>query len=282
MAITQLNLYLPGQNLTNLAQNSDYNRLNDCKMAITVNFGVSPAEVTVKIGSLIEVNGNLYAIDTADYVFSMDNATHNYLTFTDNPAVDFGSAAAIGTYTAAKQGYYQAGNLIRTLPFYIDQVNKSYVYLIDDNKGGLVPATKKFTHIVVHSTIALTGNTPGEVIKLNIVDHDQLSEWDSVNYQFTCPESGYYFISVGLTISWTANNILLSVLYVKKDAAVIGYDYKQIPANANAFRCNTSIAHHFYLVKSNIIKFTCDTSAIGATSEVNQPYYVMATISRIF
>lgn len=135
MAIEKINKYLPDQDLANLAENVDDNRLGLDLSEIEVSFATSPATVTIKLGSIIEVNGNWYKITSADYVFQMANATHNYITLTDNPAVAFSSAAAKGTFTAAKQGYYQTGNLIRTCKWFIDQTNE--VYAIDqDNETG--------------------------------------------------------------------------------------------------------------------------------------------------
>jgi hypothetical protein len=47
MPIVQKNLYLPGQNLTNLALNMDLVRLGIDIVNITVNFGTSPATITL-------------------------------------------------------------------------------------------------------------------------------------------------------------------------------------------------------------------------------------------
>jgi hypothetical protein len=126
MAIVQKNLYLPGQNLTNLALNADLNRLGDDKTNITIDFGTTPATITIKVGSIIEVNGNCYAIEGIDYSFQMANATHNYITFTDNPNPSFSSAPARGTYTQAKCGFYQVDNLTRTLSWYINQTDSVF------------------------------------------------------------------------------------------------------------------------------------------------------------
>lgn len=134
MAIEKVNDFIigpPAQNLSNMGENVDLNALSDDKTQITVNFGTSPATVTIKVGSIIEVNGSRYKITGSDESFQMSNATHNYITFTDSPGTTFGSAASIGTYTADKQGFYQAGNLIRTLKWYIDQVEDTYYYDID-------------------------------------------------------------------------------------------------------------------------------------------------------
>lgn len=123
MAIVQRNLYLPGRDLTNLAQNVDLNRVGMDLTDISIAFG-APSVVTVAAGSMIECNGNIYVL-TTDETFNMV-AGHNYITFTDNPAPAFASAAAKGTYSALKGGFYQAGNLIRTLKWFIDQTNESY------------------------------------------------------------------------------------------------------------------------------------------------------------
>jgi len=162
LGIIQKNLYLPGQNLTNLAQNVDYNRLGLDRCNITVDFNVSPANVTIKQGSLIEVNGNLYAIEAADYVFAMANATHNYITFTDNPLPAFSSAASIGTYNNAKLGLYDGTNLIRTLRWYIEQGAED-VYDINDsvmayNKGGLKTEVNSYFSLTNALGILLSHN----------------------------------------------------------------------------------------------------------------------------
>jgi hypothetical protein len=123
MTISQRNSYTAGQNLNNQAANIDDNRLGADKTNITVAFG-TPSVVTVKKGSIIEVNGNSYSI-TADETFNM-TAGHNYITFTDNPSTAFASAASIGTYNSEKQGYYDGTGLIRTLKWYIDQSLSTY------------------------------------------------------------------------------------------------------------------------------------------------------------
>jgi hypothetical protein len=118
----------------------DLSRLGVDKTNITVNYATVPATVTIKEGSIIEVNGNLYTIEGADYSFQMANATHNYITFTDNPAVAFSSAAARGTYQDDKHGFYQVGNLVRTLQWYIDQTNSlSYIdFSIQSSQGSSI------------------------------------------------------------------------------------------------------------------------------------------------
>ena len=200
MAIVQRNLYLPGQDLTNLAQNVDFNRFQDFKGNITVNFGTVPATVTVKVGTILEVNGNLYAIETADYVFSMDNATHNYLTFTDNPGVDFGSAAARGTYSAAKQGYYQAGNLIRTLPFYINQTLQIVSTALNE-KSSNTTGMFQWDRVWGYCNPAFPIANPAigsDVLPINTMIYDNIGNWNTVTHKFTATEEGWYDVTLNV------------------------------------------------------------------------------------
>jgi hypothetical protein len=123
----------------------------------------------------------------------MDGAGHNYITFTDNPAVDFGSAAAIGTFSAEKQGYYQADNVTRTMRFYIDQIGESYFNLIENCNPNLTPMTLRFDRM----RVGISGNYAGiGTITFDTIYDDLLGSWDTVNYRFICIESGYYFISL--------------------------------------------------------------------------------------
>lgn len=121
MSIVQKNLYTPGQNLNNQAENIDLNRVGDDKTFIDVNFGTSPATITIKTGSRIEANGNLYSVESNDAIFQMASTSHNYITFN---GTSFSSAASMGTFDAAKGGYYTGTT--RTLRWYIDQTNSMY------------------------------------------------------------------------------------------------------------------------------------------------------------
>ena len=158
MAVTKLNEYLPGQNLTNLALNVDYNRLGCDMTDISINFGTSPYTVTIAEGSIIECNGNLYAITGSDYSFQAANNTHPYLTFTDNPSVAFSSSAAVGTFSALKSGFYQSGNIIRTLKWYVDQSGSAY-YLDEEIEHGQSQNYKVSNLDVVGGTIEMGGGT---------------------------------------------------------------------------------------------------------------------------
>jgi len=191
MGVTQRNLYLPGQNLSNLAVNVDDNRLGNDQTDITVNFGTTPATVTVKVGSIIEVNGNSYVIDTSDYVFQMSNATDNYITFTDNPSVAFSSASTKGTFDAQKQGYYQAGNTTRTLKWYIDQAAETYKIVDIGNYP--------FAHCAVtlsSSPYQNIGVADGEVlINLATKLYDTTNSYNTTTKTYTAPVSSYYRIN---------------------------------------------------------------------------------------
>jgi hypothetical protein len=198
MAITKRNLYLPSQNLSNLSINVDDNRLGNDQTEIAVNFGTTPATVTIKQGSVIEVNGNSYVIDTADEVFQMSNATDNYITFTDNPSAAFGSASSKGTFEAQKQGFYQTGNLIRTLRWYIDQDNEAF-WAIDLKNQPRAHCAVKLELGAGYQEIAVGS---GEVIlQLNTEDYDNLNAFNTGTYTFTAPRAGFYSVQFSTVYS---------------------------------------------------------------------------------
>ena len=227
MAIIKINNYTPGKNLTSLALNVDYNRLGEDKSQITVNFGTVPATVTIKRGSIFECNGNRYLINGADYSFQMANATHNYITFTDNPAISFGSAAAIGTYDAEKLGHYQADNLTRTLKFYIDQTAEDYFTLIDCILPDLTISTMRYDKIKVGLS-ANQATVPGGpfIINFDTAYSDLLSNFDTMNYKYICPENGYYYISI----------------YIRATSLINAYIYLNGVSLLNVFRWEDLIA----------------------------------------
>lgn len=114
------NLYLPGQNLSNLANNTDYNRVGDDKTVIEVDFTGSPAEVTIKTGSIFECNGNLYTV-TADEVFTLSTVNDKYIIF-DPATLTYAGSTTPGTFDPTQLGFYSGGlNNKRTLKWYIDQ-----------------------------------------------------------------------------------------------------------------------------------------------------------------
>ena len=223
MAIIQKNLYLPGQDLTNLAQNVDYNRLGLDRCNITVDFGVSPAEVTIKQGSLIEVNGNLYAIEAADYVFAMANAAHNYITFTDNPLPAFSSAAAIGTYNNAKLGLYNGTNLIRTLRWYIDQVKKYYQLMIDSLINDISFITSFLDHVRVKMSgdFSVPNSFAAGIVPFNTLVYSWRGKFNTATYLYVVEYTGYYLINFVCTFVVTYG-ITAGSLYINCMVAVNG------------------------------------------------------------
>jgi len=138
MGITQRNEYLPAQDLSNLSANVDDTRIGVDQTQISVNFTTTPATVTVKVGSIIEVNGNSYLITASDETFQMDSASDTYLTFSDNPSTVFDSTTTKGTFDTTKQGFYQADTITRTLKWYIDQTAETVEYDIDIYNGSMV------------------------------------------------------------------------------------------------------------------------------------------------
>lgn len=189
--ITKLNNYIPGQDVPDITDNIDIDRLGIDKTMITVNYGVSPAQVTILKGALIEANGDTY-LETTDNTFAMANASHNYLTFN---GTSYSSAASIGTFDITKQGYYSGS--ARTLKYYIDQANSTHNILIDILYPDLTLLSTKLDKI----KIGLSGDTnftgsPGAVIPLDTPYLDFNSAWDTVNYNYTAPETGYYYMSI--------------------------------------------------------------------------------------
>lgn len=207
MAIEQTNVYSTNQNITNLAINVDYDRLEIDQSIIEVNFGTTPATVTVKVGSLIEVNGNRYRIITADETFQMSNATHNYITF---DGTTFGSAATAGIFDPQKQGYYQASNTDRTLKWYIDQVIEDVSLNMD-----FIHKSNRFKTLVLDHMdhCRALGNNPSfpfgaaAIIQLTTVSHDTKGLFNNSTYTYTIRDAGYYIITgSALVTSDTLNN----------------------------------------------------------------------------
>jgi hypothetical protein len=158
MAITQKNNYSTSQNLSDLTENVDANRLGDDRTNISVNFGTTPATVSIKQGSWIEANGNLYVVDSADYSFQMSSSSDNYIYFNEaaGPPATFTSGTAKGTYRNDKIGTYQANNTSRTIRWYVDQTEETYN--LDDslqsyNIAGL--KTEVNSYKVVNTTTGL-------------------------------------------------------------------------------------------------------------------------------
>lgn len=207
MAVEKTNIYFPERNLTNLGLNIDYNRVADDRSAIEINTGTSPATIIIKQGSIIEVNGNRYIITDSDYSFQMDNASHRYITFTDNPNPLFSSASILGTFIPEKQGFYQADNVTRTLKYFIDQTNGNYdrsYYQYDRIK------------IMLSANNTITANTK---LKFDTVVFDKFNQFDTANYQYEVPEDGYYIIDFKGNINLDSRADLM------RNASVLCYTY---------------------------------------------------------
>jgi len=151
MSIDQLNSYLPGQNLNNLANNVDYNSLGMDFTQISSPFTGSPATVSVAIGSMWELNGNRYVINTAAATFALASATDNYITY--NESTGFSSAATTGAWSAVKQGFYQADGITRTLHWYIEEETETILRQTADSYEGVL----KSVHGVTDGMIGIFG-----------------------------------------------------------------------------------------------------------------------------
>jgi hypothetical protein len=245
MAIEKYNLYMPAQNLTNLSLNVDINRIGIDKINIDVNYGTSPATVSIKEGSIIEVNGNLYVINGSDYTFQMANATHNYITFTDNPSPAFGSAAARGTYRDDKKGFYQVDNVSRTLGWFIDQSND--LYCLDSQYK-----SQNLTKFKCRSSAC--NGTFYKVIFDDIL-YDNNDEFDAINKRFAAQNGGYYLISCFVAITWVAGgNVspLLSIYLNGSDIQFIRNTY--IPGSASIASTGINFSYLIQLKKGDYIE----------------------------
>ena len=187
----QVNLYIPGQNLTNLALNVDYTRLGYDGIDISVNFAVSPAEVTILKGSIFEANGNFYVQDE-DYTFTMSVDTHNYIAYDGST---WESYANKGTYTAEKQGFYQADDIHRTARWNIKQDLETFykdIEIIIPTDKGLSAQT--YSKVMV----ALSGDTPFGALTPILYDdviHDTNGEYNPATGKFVAINDGWYSIS---------------------------------------------------------------------------------------
>lgn len=270
MAIVKINNYSPGNNLSSLSLNVDYNRLGEDKSQITVNFGTTPATVTIKRGSIFECNGNRYLINGSDYSFQMSNAAHNYMTFTDNPSETFGSASSIGTYNAEKLGYYQADNLTRTLKFFIDQTAEDYFTLIDCMLPNLTISTMRYDKIKagLSGDQAIVPVIPF-IVQLDDIYFDILGRWDNVNYKFICHENGYYLI--------------MTNMYASAAAVIYGYIYLNGTSILNLYlteRGSLSGSVLQYLESGDEISLYC-MSGGGGGNLLSGQEYTSLSIARI-
>jgi len=266
MAIVKVNNYGTENNLTNVALNVDYDRLQEDKTDISINYGTSPATVTVNVGSIIEVNGNRYVVQTSSESFQMDNVAHDYLTVTDDGGTDsdpltFGSASTIGMYDSAKQGYYQSDNVTKTLKFYVDQSGETFLNLIELSNPNTLPITTKlFDRLRVYNSAAVTATG---VITFDTTDFDELSRWDAVNYRLTIVEAGCYSVSLTVTVSGGSYAIRKNGV---NDALVVG------------FSTNTTFHTIIECVKDDYIDFYFTKNVNNIASNRTQTY---ATIARL-
>ena len=189
MASVKKNLYQPGRNLDNLTQNVDINRFGDDKTFVEVDNSTSPATISIKRGSIIEVNGDVYTVEDSDYVFQASSTTHGFIGF---DGISFTSQAAIGTLNPLKQGYYQVDNITRTLKWMIDPVSELV------NKITLFSAEKPSDS---------TGMNEGAVMGFTIdytVPGGGVVGLRSSGARFQAPKEGLYSFHVRQSFSNTA------------------------------------------------------------------------------
>jgi hypothetical protein len=100
MAIEQKNTYVPGSNndLTNAVANIDINRTGEDLVSVEY----SAPNFLIKVGSLIEANGNMYAVTTADESIT---AADGNLIFNESTGFAINNVDT-PVYDPAKGGYY--------------------------------------------------------------------------------------------------------------------------------------------------------------------------------
>jgi hypothetical protein len=247
MATTKLNNYSPGQKLNNQASNIDYNRLSNDLSYITVNFGTTPATVTVYIGSLIEVNGNYYTVDASNVSFQMANATDNYLTFTDSPSIAYSSASTKGTYNVQKQGFYQTGDIVRTLRWFIDQTLEDYYVMPDvEFSMGYPLRSDLLSKVSAYLGSNQAGATTNTLVNLDTELYDVLNEFNTSSKLFTASYDGWYQVCFSVyfdPITSDANPNNFRALILKNGSTEVIRGEIAIPTignNPNALIVNNS------------------------------------------
>lgn len=239
MAITQLNLYSTTQNLSSMANNIDYNRIGVDKTDITVNHGTSPWTFTIKQGSIIEKDGNLYVIDTADYTLQATSNTHNYIVFTGSA---FASSASLGTYDPLKGGYYYAGN--RVLKYYIDYTNNLEYTMAEFNN--------RAENLRVENNLIVGGDITG--------NYNTWANADTLVINETVASAGFASISKTLTLKKPVNLLV----------ALSGTGFFNLSVMIGAYTYYSYAAHGSYGITLNpgVYSFTASCNNSTATMVV--------------
>jgi hypothetical protein len=104
MAIVKKNTYVPGSNndLTNVALNIDLQRLGTDLTHVVYSGG----NFLIKVGSLVECNGSLYAVEGAD----ISIAPASGVLIFDSSTLLFSISASAFAYDATKSGEYITGS----------------------------------------------------------------------------------------------------------------------------------------------------------------------------
>ncbi len=290
MAWEKRNDYVLDQNIMNMSYNVDDNRLSNDQTNITVNFTTTPATITIKQGSLIEVNGNNYARNTDDFTFQMANATDNYITITDSPgpALVFSSASIKGTFDAQKQGYYQAGNTTRTLKWFIDQTRERYRSIISMNEPFFLTTdeTDHLDHFAVTMSADqnIVGGAGNTILNFDTVLYDAKSMFNLGLNSYVASETGYYKVSFHTNVrSNAATDPLGPDLFVKFDLLVNGgtklqaqktflttFSIEPIPLNRN-----------LYLSAGDRISVIANSN-LGTTTVFGNEANIVLSVDRMF
>jgi hypothetical protein len=206
--IVQKNLYAVARNLNNLCLNVDANRLGDDNTFISVQYnGTNPAIVTVKVGSSVEVNGNLYTIEVADEVFTMANRDHKYIIF---DGTTFSSASTRGTENPLKCGWYQSDLVNRTLKWKIDQ------HLSGSQNALPFNNVINIDSLFYIDTLALVGGSVGEDLTTGFIVKKPVIILCNIVYDNSYTTPGDYF---------TSQNMILQSYYLEPARVILGVTY---------------------------------------------------------
>lgn len=212
--IIDIGTFKTDKNLIQLGINVEYSRLGDQDLDFSVNYGTSPATVTITDKSIFECNGNRYQAN-GNEVFQLDNASHTYITFTKTESsYSFGSSATRGTYSIKKNGYY-VNNTTKVFDIYIDQSGETILNLLDSKPFFEIPYTKKFDRVLAKITSDTSWSTSAVVTFDNEI-FDTLGNYDNTTYTFTVAEYGIYLVMGQILVNPTAVD---AFAYLRKNGA---------------------------------------------------------------
>jgi hypothetical protein len=204
MAIEKKNTYVPGSNqdLTNAVANIDINRTGEDLVSVEY----SAPNFLIKVGSLIEANGNMYAVTTADESIT---AADGNLIFNESTGFAINNVDT-PVYDPAKGGYYVNGTE-RVTKFRLNSDGTFY-----EKNATSKPGTNSLTNVVYHFR-----STSGQTASSNV--HSFLDNiWDIHNLpdDVPIPANGKMNESAGTVGGTTTDRINIYAPYTLGTAAI--------------------------------------------------------------